>query len=482
MYYKKISLFFLLAAALFIQSCGSSTSTVTVVPEGPRSAAVADTTIDEDTFRQLTIGIIDPVTNFDPLFSEDLSTMRVLSLIYEGLFTLSNDGSVKPVLASSYSVSENQLEYVIELNRDHFFHDSKAFVSGVGRRIHANDIKWVFERTALATVPEYAGTLLMNIKGYERYFLEQRNIYDPSKRVVSDVSGIEVRNEGTIVFHLKEPDPDFLKKLASPYLYIYPREALQRGERTLSSRPVGTGLYSIRDQDDNRIVLSKRTSEASLNQLADRIDIVKFQNEGELFQQFILGNVDLIPEVGPSSSFQLVSDNGQLIGSYQDQFKMKIHNSSRLISLFLNRNNDKETNWLRSRFTDLDTDSFEYRANFTFNIDADTINAYESQFEEYYIRFTDDIFARSLFSQINSAALTPDASLSFVDIRVVIPEISLYSEITDSFHQRFFNRQDGWLTAESDIISIYQNHISGIEASLMPWLIDVRNIRISVPQ
>ncbi len=481
MYYKNYSLFLLLIAALLIQSCGSS-STVTVVPEGPRSAAAADTTIDEDTFRQLTIGVIDPVTNFDPLFAEDLSTMRVLSLIYDGLFTLSADGSVTPALAASHSVSDDRREYVVQINRDHFFHDSNAFVSGVGRRIHANDIKWAFERTALVTVPEHAGNLLMNIEGYERYFLEQRNIYDTSKRVVSDVSGIEVRNADTVIFRLKEPDSDFLKKLASPYLFIYPREALQRSDRSLSSRPVGTGLYSLRDREENRIIFSKRTTDESLNRLADRIDIIKFQNEGELFQQFILGNVDFIPEVGPSSSYQLVSDEGDLVGSYRDQFKMTLHNSHRLISLYLNSNSSIDNSWLQSRLIDLNEDLFEYRANFVFNFEADTLTTYESQFDEYYIRFTDDIFARSLFSQINSAVLTPDASLNFVDIRVVIPEISLYSRTIDSFHQRFFNQQSGWLTAESEIVSVYQNHISGIEASDVPWLIDVRNIRISASQ
>lgn len=481
MHYKNLYLPLLLISAVFLHSCGS-TGSVTVVQDSPRTETVADESTDIDIFRQLTIGLIDPVTNFDPLFTEDLSTMRALSLIYEGLFTFTASGELKPALASSYTVSDDQREFEIQLNRDRFFHDSNVFVSGVGRRIHANDIKWAFERTALANIPPTAGKLLMNVEGYEQFYLEQRQVYDVSKRVLNDVSGIAVRNADKIVFRLKEPDPDFLKKLASPFLFIYPREAVQRSGSSLSSRPVGTGLYSFSNRENNRITLTKRASSEAQRQLTDRIDLVSFQNEGQLFQQFILGNIDFIPEVGPSSSNQLLSDSGQLVESYREQFSAVTHEAFRSISLHVNSENNGSTNWLKSRLTDLNSGSFEFRADFIFNTEFETDTTETTPSEEYYIKFTDDMFARSLFSQINNTVIVPGSELSFVDIRAVFPETSLYSETSDSFHKPLFGLRDGFLTSQSGIITVYHNHVSGVEQSIIPWLIDIKNISVDASQ
>ena len=203
--YKIYPLLALLTVYLFLSGCGTS-DTVIVVPDAPRTGIDDRDTIEAvtDDFQQLRIGITEPVTNFDPLFADNLSTMRVLSLIYDGLFSLDRQGEPEPVIAIEVEISEDGLEYLITINKDLYFHDSTVFTAGVGRRLHANDIKWAFERTAHADVPQYASSLLMNVTGYRNYFLEQRQIYDRTKRVLDDVSGIVVIDQETISISLNE--------------------------------------------------------------------------------------------------------------------------------------------------------------------------------------------------------------------------------------------------------------------------------------
>lgn len=478
MAFNKFSLLFILFGALIINACGTS-DTVTVVPDAPRTGAVSDTLIDDDDpFQQLTLGLIDPVRNFDPLFADNLSTKRVLSLIYTGLFSLNSDGEPIPAIAKNFTVSDDEREYVITIDRDLFFHDSAAFVAGVGRRVHANDIKWAFERTAISTVPQYASKLLMNVVGYQSYFIEQRNEFDPSKRVIEGVSGIQVRNAETIVIRLKRPDPNFITKLASPYLFIYPREAVQRGERGLAAGPVGTGNYQFRSLENNRITLSRFDSENRTTPVFNRIDLIHFDNEGELFQQFTRKEIDWIPETGPNTNSQIITDDLELSTSYADQFNLIVNNAFRYTTFHINEDSDSNLNWLKkqlSEVTELDIDLLGTLKREHIDV-VDSLNTAPD--EEYYIRFTHNLVARSVFSQINSYFINPESSFSFLDVTVVIPETTLYTRSTDSFHKNSLDIEPYWLSVESPILSLHHAYIRGAQTSNVPWLLFLENIQV----
>ena len=210
---RNFVLFLMLMAVVY--ACSSSESTVVVVEDAPSTQQAATTDSMDEQFTELSVGLIDSVTNFDPLFAENLSTQRTLSLIYEGLYTLDRQGNPVPAIASDVVISEDSLEYVFTLDQNKFFHSSSVFTSGIGRRVNALDVKNAFERTARLTVPNHAAQLLMGIRGYENYYLEQRSVYDPNQRVLKQVVGIQVIDRQTLGIVLKEKDPQFLTKLAS---------------------------------------------------------------------------------------------------------------------------------------------------------------------------------------------------------------------------------------------------------------------------
>jgi ABC-type transport system substrate-binding protein len=465
---------------LFLFAC-TSTDTVTVVQDAPRTGAAdrADTETEGEEFLQINIGTIDPVTNLDPLFAENLSTKRVISLIYEGLFTLNADGEPEPALASSYEISENGREYTIRLRDDIFFHDSRAFVTGIGRRLHANDVKWAFERTAGNTVPTYASELLMNVVGYRNYFTEQRDQFDLTRRVVDGVSGIEAVDSRTLRIRLRQADDNFLKKLASPFLSIYPREAVAGTGFNLRSNPVGTGMFSFRSSENGRIILIRSESERFSDVRIQRIDIVSGQNESDLFQKFVRNEIDWIPETGPLMNRQLLTNDGALQSSYAEDFNLVKNDSFRITRVYLNRDSDAQTGWLTQRLRDTDSVNFRVSGEIEFQPDGLPEDESGEADSEYFVTYTDNPVARIVFNELNSALIRPESSLIYLDIYVVIDETALYSRSTDSIHDHFIDTPNyNWLSVRTPVYSLLRNTISGIEPTQVPWQLPVRTVRI----
>lgn len=471
----------LLIFALLLHACGP-TDTVTVVEDTPRTDRPE--TAEEDTtqeFSQITIGLRDPVDNFDPLFADNLSTMRVLSLIYDGLFTLDKNGEVKKAIASDYSVSEDGREYRIKINRDLFFHESSAFLSGMGRRISSSDVKWAFERTAKADVPPTAGSLLMNIEGYETFFKEQRELYREDQRALDEVSGIRTPDNETIVIRLFEPDPEFLKKLASPLLFIYPREAV---DADLANRPVGTGAYRMRTgQSNDSIVLTKDDSDRAASRLTrpniNRIDFIYAKDESQLFQKFARGEIDWIPEIGPEIAKNVSDTTYNLIPVYQDRYRINSSSSYRNTFIHLNDNFRGNLHWLKNRLNEFGEDNYELRGSYTINelsVPDDELGEPDSA---YMISFSEDYLVRSFLSRVRSNYLQPDAEMRFFDTRVADSRTAIYTKQSDSFHNSYIDlNQDYWIKINSRIIQLYHPHISGMNDNLVPWKLFIEHIRV----
>ena len=473
----------LLFLSIFIYSCGTTSDTVEVVRESPRETQPAEQDEESEEFQQLTIGVTEPVTNFDPLFARNLSTKQILSLVYEGLFSVDKDGDVIPAIASDYEVSEDGLEYRITINREIFYHDNAVFTAGVGRRIHARDIKWAFERTAKLDVPPMASELLMNVRGYENFFLEQHTIFDPEKRVLEEVSGIRVVDAQTIRFNLYEPDPDFLDKLSSPYLFIYPRESVEQTRDGLPHNPVGTGPYEFgQETDDNSFILVRfepDNGNRGTRPFVNRINVNHTTSETDMFRDFVSGDLDLIPEIGPQIMEQAVQSGYELQSSYRNSFQLTAHNSHRITAFYINLNSVANRDWLLNRLRNVSEDDFSSFPEITIRTDAFAESEDASPLSEYFVAFTEDPYARRLLSNLNSAHFQPESELVFFDIRVPTRRTSIYTETTDSFHQAWIPISENyWLRTDSRTVSLHQNYVSGISATSVPWKIFISNISV----
>lgn len=472
-------------AIFFLKACVTTDATVTVVEEAPRAVSAKDTVETTEEFVQLNIGTLYPVTNFDPLYAENLSTQRVVSLIYETLYTLNREGEAVPSIATAVEVSEDGLEYLITIDRDIFFQASQIFTAGLGRRIHAQDIKWVFERSARNGLPPHAAELLMGIRGFENFFLEQRRVYDREARVLEEVTGIQVVDSERILFQLNESDPDFLKKLASPFLSIYPSEAFTRSSDGLRNRAVGTGAYKLdRIEDDGRIVLIRNDGENRANRAdppsINRIDVTSFTSESALFQEFMSGNIDLIPEIGPEIMLQTLDSDYNLLPSYEESFEIVQHSVDRITAFYLHEQSETPNDWLLSRLGLLTDEDFTIMGtvtlqNETFQMSEDAVPQ-----ERYFVPYTDNLSARALLNEMHNLIFQPSSSLLFFDIRIPTRRTSIYSLGSDTYQAEWGPlTADYWLRLDTKIISLYHQNLEGIQSLPVPWDLQIRNITVN---
>lgn len=478
---KHIPLIFILL--LLFAACRSS-DTVTVIQDAPRSGTISDTIDDEEDeerFTQIRVGLIDPVTTLDPLFIDNLSTKRVLSVIYDGLFTLDEEGELQKAIATEYTVSDDGKRYRVKINTNLFYHDSSAFLTGIGRRVQASDIKWVFERTARPNVPPTAAKLLMNIEGYELFYKEQRNLYESDKRVLEGVSGIRVADAGTIEFRLVEPDPDFLKKLASPYLFIYPREAVQHG---LASRPVGTGAYLFREkQGNNRVVLSRddsnRAGQRTTHPRINRIEFHYHEEESSLFQQFARNQIDWIPETGPATSTGITEDDLTLTPAYAELYRIQENDGARVTLFHFYKRYTGNLNWLKKAATGFEADNFSFRGTLTVNTPSYTETASSEPDSAYNVVYSNDFLVRELLTEFQQNVVKPESQLQILDVRVPFSNTALYTTSGDSYHYPFLlSDTTYWIKAESRILQLYHPYIENITHSAVPWKLFIEPVRV----
>ena len=474
-------------AVLLIVSCGT-TDEVRTVDDGPRTSTerAPEDAEPEERFMEISIGMIDPVDNLDPLFANNLSTMRLLSLIYDGLYTIDNNGEVAHAIAAEHTASDDGLTYRFTLRNNLFFHDSSVFQAGVGRRLQAADVKWAFERTSRLSVPTRASELLMNIEGYEEYFEDQRKVYDPERRALQGVSGIRVIDSRTIEFRLLEPDEDFLEKLASPYLFIYPREAIQREGLSLKRNPVGTGAYTFQERTDNRVVLARDNSDRLEDRLTNprinRIEFVHHSREGQLFQDFARGNIHWLPEVGPETKRVGITSDGELTQGYRQEYTLT-SSGARHIHYYLNETRRVNMNWLRNRLSEFEPDSIDVRNNIIVHravspSDSDTIGEPDSF---YLATFTNDLFIRTTLSRIQEQYLEPDSEIRLSDIRTPVSRTAIFTRLSDSFHEPLTDTlRTPWFTHYSTVNGLYHNEIEGIGSHTVPWKLFIENVRLDL--
>ena len=478
------TLFLFIIAVFIVSACSTTSDTVTVIEATPRAVDVQETVVESEEFVQLHIGVLDPVTNLDPLFAKNLSTQRVLSLIYETLFSINDEGEAIPSLADSVEISEDGLDYVITIDRNVFFQESDIFPTGLGRRIHARDIKWAFERSARSGLPTDAAELLMGITGFENFFLEQRNVFDSEARVLNEVVGIQVVDSERVLIQLNERDPNFLKKLASPLLSIYPLEAFNQAGSRLRNVAVGTGPYRLdRIEDDGRIVLIRNDEENRVNRVnpptINRIDFIPFSSESALFQEFTSGNVDWIPEIGPEIMVQVLDDDYNLLPSYAESYEMVQHSVDHITAFYLHEESITPKEWLRNRLGLLTEEDFMIMGEITLQNQNFEISEDAQPEDRYYVSYTDNLSAKVLLNEMHNLIFQPSSSLVFFDIRIPTRRTSLFSLSSDSYQEQWSPLPaDYWLKLETGIIGLYHQKLDGIQSSPIPWKLNVENITV----
>ena len=86
------------------------------------------------------------ITSLDPAYAKDLANIWPCNQLYNGLLQMDDSLHLKPCIARSYEVDSDGRKYTFHLRNDVFFHHSKAFPGGQGRKVTARDFVYSFNR------------------------------------------------------------------------------------------------------------------------------------------------------------------------------------------------------------------------------------------------------------------------------------------------------------------------------------------------
>lgn len=105
----------------------------------------------------VTMYLTDPVYNFDPARAyENEAALKIVSLLFEPLFTLDDNGNVKKALAKSYKIDKEENAMIITL-------DETSWSDGT--LISANDVVYAWKRLLEPSASFEAASLLYDIQG-----------------------------------------------------------------------------------------------------------------------------------------------------------------------------------------------------------------------------------------------------------------------------------------------------------------------------
>ncbi|MBI5300958.1 MAG: peptide ABC transporter substrate-binding protein [Chloroflexi bacterium] len=214
-------------------------------PAAPGRTAVVPTRAPASAAGKNTLRIpgAEPPT-LDPALTGDASSAEYVVEIFSGLVYLDRNLKVAPDLAETWKVSDDGKTYTFTIRKNATFHD--------GRPVTAQDFKYSLERTTNPVIASpTAETYLGDIVG----------VKEKLNRKAQDVSGIKVVDDYTLAITIDAPKAYFLAKLTFPTAYVVDKNNVERGGRTWTDKPNGTGPYKLQEYArSQRILLTKNDS------------------------------------------------------------------------------------------------------------------------------------------------------------------------------------------------------------------------------
>jgi oligopeptide transport system substrate-binding protein len=240
------------------------------------------------------------ITSLDPMYARDQANIWAVHQLFNGLVQLGEKLEILPCIAKSWEIADSGRIYIFHLRNDVYFHDSRSFPHGKGRKVIASDFIYSFNRIA---DPGNAspGSWVFN------YVNQVNRSY-----------GFTAPNDTTFVVSLRNTFPPFLGLLTTMYCSVVPYEAITYFGNDFRKNPVGTGPFVFRMWKEGvKLVLLKNRAFFEFENGArlpylDAVSITFIPDKQTAFLEFMKGRLDFISGIESSYKDELLTRNGTL--------------------------------------------------------------------------------------------------------------------------------------------------------------------------
>jgi oligopeptide transport system substrate-binding protein len=263
-----------------------------------------------------------------PLSLTQAASQRIAAQIFEGLVSFDQrDLSIRPALATRWTVDPSSSIYTFTLRRDASFHDDACFPSGKGRAFTSEDVVHAFTQLCTASgINQMSWLFLGRVAGAEEHFAA--SMKGP---VQGGVRGVEAVDGHTVRITLTGPSPNFLQVLAHQGCWIYPRELVEKYGADAHWHPVGTGAFRMRSfRRGEALILERNPSYWAEDEHGNRLpylDAIRYtfaNDKNRELEEFEKGHLSVIYELPVERTDFLQQAHGrfqvQSIPAYSVQF------------------------------------------------------------------------------------------------------------------------------------------------------------------
>lgn len=246
----RLSFIVLLLIGLGLSACTTPPTDVASTAGVAPTATTASTVAPEPTLAPTAAPekpTVSKSIRLDPALASDADSLMLSSYIYDSLIQMQN-GQPRPALATTWTASDDGLDYILRLRPGVFFHNGSPLNADV---VVANFNRW-FDRDHPLHGKGAYNAWLTAFKGF-------RGETDADGRPKSTFDGIEKVDNLTVLLHLTRQDPDLLANLSLPnFSIIDPALLTVQGDKfgTSTDNTNGTGPYFVSFWDSGNLTLA----------------------------------------------------------------------------------------------------------------------------------------------------------------------------------------------------------------------------------
>ncbi|MFI5229147.1 MAG: ABC transporter substrate-binding protein [Gemmatimonadales bacterium] len=227
--------------------------------------------------------------SLDPALSVDVPTGRAVGYLFDGLTRFSPDAKVEPALAIRWGVSADGRTYTFHLHSGVTFQD--------GRPCTARNVLHSWMRALDPATKSGASQFLFPIQGAKEF----------NAGTAKTLSGVDARDDTTLVVTLIQPLAIFPKMLAMPVASVVPDST----PANFGEHPIGTGPWRLVEwKHDDYLLFARNPSYFGGAPNTDSLRARIIAEPSTAVAEYESGNVDVL-EIPASEAEEWVNDESR---------------------------------------------------------------------------------------------------------------------------------------------------------------------------